>query len=413
MEKNFSGKTKGEKKRNIENTKSWQIADWKYSGQIAQDMMPLLGAPLLGEEKIDSLKEILKDCSQYYPALIELGYRYIKEGKDKIGKESIDKGLQSLKRHFSKKNLIDAYYHLCQFLEKHLRFKMAIEYYNQLMELEKDKAKMYDYISYCYSYLGDMEKAFESQQKALDLCDSNHRFYSNMGWIEIIRGNLDAAKTLLEKSLELNQKDEIALNNYEVCKLMLKSKQLKNWEAYLLRKIDYEYLEKLEDEDDMEEYEEQGRLYNHDKIGAFKFDLMRNPNYTLAEKYDILFILNHILDFIWNLHGSTFFFYNDISGVRDYLKPIMHKFIFKTGDIDEKVFNDIYTALLEFYKFLTKRKVVSGYKWLENKMVKLKPELMKKMARYNEIRHSDEYTEEEKDEIREELFEGDASWPFL
>jgi len=42
-----------------------------------------------------------------------------------------------------------------------------------------------------------------------------------------------------------------------------------------------------------------------------------------------------------------------------------------------------------------------------------KPELMKKMARYNEIRHSDEYTEEEKDDIREELFEGDASWSFL
>ena len=33
------------------------------------------------------------------------------------------------------------------------------------------------------------------------------------------------------------------------------------------------------------------------------------------------------------------------------------------------------------------------------------------MLRYNEVRHNDDYTEEEKEEIREELFEGDHAWP--
>jgi len=234
-----------------------------------------------------------------------------------------------------------------------------------------------------------MEKAFETQQKALELCDSNHRFYCNMGWLEMIRGNLDAAKTMLEKSLELNQKDEITLNNYEACKLMLKSKQLKNWEAYLLRETDYEYLEKLEDEDNIEEYEKQVRIYNRDKIEAFKFDLVWNSNYTSAEKYDILFTLNYIFDLIWESYGSEYFFNDDIVRVREYFKQIMHKVILKTGDIDEEIFNGVYTALLEFYKFLAKRKVVSEYKSLEDKMLKLKPELMEKMSRYNEIRHND------------------------
>ena len=85
----------------------------------------------------------------------------------------------------------------------------------------------------------------------------------------------------------------------------------------------------------------------------------------------------------------------------------------KTGDIDAEIFNGVYRALLEFYKFLAKRKVVSGYKSLKNEMIELKPELMEKMLRYNEIRHNEEYTKEEKDEIREELFEGDAFYPFL
>jgi Flp pilus assembly protein TadD len=70
------------------------------------------------------------------------------------------------------------------------------------MELESDKAAVYDSLCYCYSYLGEVEKAFETQKKALELCDSNPKFYCNMGWVELIRGNLDAAKIMLEKSLE-------------------------------------------------------------------------------------------------------------------------------------------------------------------------------------------------------------------
>lgn len=61
--------------------------------------------------------------------------------------------------------LMNAYYNTCEFLEKHFRFDLAIEYYNQLMELESDKAAVYDALSYCYSTLGEMEKAFETQHK--------------------------------------------------------------------------------------------------------------------------------------------------------------------------------------------------------------------------------------------------------
>jgi hypothetical protein len=35
------------------------------------------------------------------------------------------------------------------------------------------------------------------------------------------------------------------------------------------------------------------------------------------------------------------------------------------------------------------------------------------MHRYNEIRHDDSISEEEKEDIREELFEGDHVWPFI
>jgi len=405
-------KDKKGKKKSIEDTEAWGIADFDYVGLITQDMMPLLSAPLAGQERRDYLSDILKGCPEYYPALIELGYRYIKEGMDEAGKASIDKGLQSVKTHFPEENLIDSYHNICEFLENHLRFEMAIEYYNQLIAIESDKANVYDSISCCHSDLGDTKKAFEIQQKALELCDSNHRFYCNMGWLEMIRGNPDAAKLMLEKSLELDQEDEITLNNYGVCKLMLEDK-LKNWDAYLLRETDYEYLEKLEDEGDFEEYEKQIRIHNHDMIEAFKSDLIQNPDYTPAEKYDILFSLKYTMDHIWKAYDSEYFFYDSIDLVDVDFKHIMHTIILTTGDIDNEIFDGIYTALLEFYKFLEKRKVVSGYRSLENKMLELKPELVEKMLRYNEMRHNGEYTEEEKNEIRDELFGDDVFWPFL
>jgi len=404
---------KGEsaKKKGIENTEAWQAADWRYTGMLAQDIMPLLWSPLTGQERIDFLKEILSDCPEYYPALLECGYRSIKDGKDEAAREFIDKGLQSLKRHFTKEDLLDTYYQVCEILEEHLRFEMAIEYYNQLLEIATDKAEVHDFISCCYVYLGDLDKAVASQRRALKLSPTNHRFHCNMGWIELIRGNLDAAGSALERSLKLDQTDEVAVNNYQIYELMRDNNHLKDWEAFLLRDTDHEKLKGLEDDD--KEYEREVRHYNRDRIEAFKFDLIRNPHYTQTRKYDILFTLNYIMKFIWDLHTSAFFFYDDISTVSEYFGPIMHSFILKTSDIDEEILNDVYAAILEFYKFLTRRKVVSGYKRLENRMKKLKPELIEKMLRYNEIRHNDEYSEEEKDEIREELFGDSYFFPFL
>jgi len=82
----------------------------------------------------------------------------------------------------------------------------------------------------------------------------------------------------------------------------------------------------------------------------------------------------------------------------------MHKFIFKTGDIDDEIFDGVYAALLEFYKFLRKHRLVEQeeLRKLKEEMKRLKPELREKMLRYNAVRHNDDYTEEEKEECAEQ-----------
>ena len=402
---------KKRKERDIEKTEAWHAADWRYTGMLAQDMMPLLGSPITGEERDGFLMEILSDCPEYYPALLESGQRSIQKGKDETARDFIDRGLQSLRTHFTREDLLDAYYAICDLLEKYLRFDTAIEYYNQLLKIATDKGGVHDSLASCYAYLGDLDKAIEEEQQALKLSPSNHRLNCNMGWLEMIRGNLHAAKDALERSLELDRTDEVTVNNCQICKQMLENKQLKDWETYLLRDVDYAKLEELIDVG--EGYEKEVQQYNHGRIEAFKVDLIRNPHYTPTKKYDLLFTLKYIMKFIWDLHDSTFFFYEDVITIRGEFVSIMHSFILKTSDIDEEILNDVYASLLEFYKFLAARKVIPGYEELENVMRKAKPKLLKKMLRYNEIRHNENYSEDAKEEIREELFGDTYFIPFL
>ncbi|MDI6810128.1 MAG: tetratricopeptide repeat protein [archaeon] len=407
---------KKRRKQKIEDTDAWMAAELDYIDLTTTNMMPLLRGPIVGEEKIEWLEGIVEECPEYYPALFDLASENIKNGNDEAGKRCIDRGLQSLREHFSRSDLIDAYYKTCEFLEYYLRFELALEYYNQLLGIERDKQKpeVYDRIAHCYAVLNKMDKAIEYQQRAIE-SGSSSKFYSNMGWLEMIRGNIEEAEKTLKKAVELDKKDDIAKTNYEICKTLIESKKMHNWDDYLLREVDYEKLNKLEEKEEWEEYEDFVVDYNQSRINAFRRHLLRNPKYSAGERYDIMFSLWYILDFVFGIYDDGYFLYDDIEVITDNFERIMHKLIFKTGDIDDEIFDGVYAAVLEFYNFLSKHKLVERdeFKELKKEMKRLKPPLREKMLRYNEVRHNDDYTEEEKEEIREELFEGDHEWPIL
>ena len=109
------------------------------------------------------------------------------------------------------------------------------------------------------------------------------------------------------------------------------------------------------------------------------------------------------------------FLFDDLVTVHIHFKPIMHKFIFKHKDVDDEIFEDIYMSLIAFYDFLSRYKLLdrSDYKEFVRDIKDMKSELREKMHRYNNIRHDYTISEKEKEEIREELFEGDHTWPFF
>ena len=93
----------------------------------------------------------------------------------------------------------------------------------------------------------------------------------------------------------------------------------------------------------------------------------------------------------------------------------MHKFIFKFKDIDKKLMEELHESLLLYYGFLSKSNIISkeNYRSFREEILELKQELIDKMNKYNSIRHDESISENEKEKIREELFEGDHEWMFL
>ena len=75
------------------------------------------------------------------------------------------------------------------------------------------------------------------------------------------------------------------------------------------------------------------------------------------------------------------------------------------GDPDEGKMNP-------YWAFLN-RPITEEFKRFQRMLRRRKKGVIEKTERYNEIRHDERMTEEEKEAIREELFEGDHCWPHL
>jgi tetratricopeptide (TPR) repeat protein len=113
------------------------------------------------------------------------------------------------------------------------------------------------------------------------------------------------------------------------------------------------------------------------------FEMMRN----LTTEKELIDTINNFIDFLENelrfdmcckylrqfieLFPQKALFYDYLAGdiarsknenifeIQQYFEPIMHKFIFKHGDIDDEIFDEIYNSLILFYDFLRKYKLVN------------------------------------------------------
>ena len=78
----------------IQQTDAWTAAEWRYSAIQAALMLPFPGAAQSPGEIIEELDEIVRECPEFYPAVLELVLRRMAGGADGSAAEQIETGLR-------------------------------------------------------------------------------------------------------------------------------------------------------------------------------------------------------------------------------------------------------------------------------------------------------------------------------
>ncbi len=397
---------------NIQDTDAWKAAEWRYTSIQAALMMPFPGLARSPGEIIDELDEIVHECPDFYPAVLELGLRRMASGADGSEAEEIETGLRLMLDVGDPQHTEEEATALHDNLENLWRFDLCKCCMEILVSRFPDKALFWDYLGNATAHLGEVETALRHSAKAAALAPDNAHFRCNHGLFHLMAGNASEAEIHLSTALRLDPENKITKGNVEVQKYL--ARHGGNFSDYLVRPVDREEIERLSDDDDLERLDQVCATYNFDRLQALGRNLAADED-RRRRCAEIIRTLEKYFDFVDRVSNTARLLYEDIGHVERHFNAIMHKFIFKFADVDRKMIEDVCESLLEYYGFLAREELVSPAecKRFRAMVRRNRKGLIDKMERYNGIRHEGGLDEEEKDLMREELFDGDHLWPHL
>jgi len=375
----------------------------------------MLGERLSRDEEIGELEAILRTCPAFYPALFHLGVLEAVAGRSDPARRLLLEGADRMaERQPSSVQEIDVSA-VIEPLQDGLRYDLARDLLLRLTEHYPNDPFFHDELGGTLVVLGERDGAIRRFEKAVALDPENARYVCNLGWGLLAAGRLGDAKAHLERSLRMDSEDEITRGNYGVLRFLERNGGA--FEDYLLRPLDRKELGRLAKragyEADFGELDRTVNQWNHQRLEAWKWDLCRRrepPGYPEAYKS-----LGAFLGFVGQLSQAPYSLYEDLDLLAGKFQRVMHKFIFKMADADAEIFEEVYAGLLGFYGFLSERGLLSerALAAFRSEALGIKRGLLEKTGRYAAIRHDDSVPEEEKERIREELFDGDHRWPWI
>jgi tetratricopeptide (TPR) repeat protein len=391
---------------------AWVSAEYRYSEIHAMQSMSFFGESMSPDEVTKELARIVKSCPTFYPAVIELGIRKLVDGAGETETKRILKGVQLMLELGGPKHLVEEVDALIDNLENLWRYDVAERCLELLVEHDPENPTYRDYLAHSMSKLGKIDAALEQSRQAVAMAPRNGFFRSNLGFFHSMNGDADEARKHFKAALKLDPSNEAARNNLEIADYI--ARYGGNLASYLVRPLDRERMEHLEDE---EEYEELGALtnsYNADRMTAFGMDSIRDKA-RRSRCADTISTLMNFFDFVDRVANMGEFLNEDIGFVHEHFNAIMHKFIFKFRDVDRQMIDDICQSLLDYYGFLSRSGVVPTdlFQEFQTLVQSQRETLIDKTIQYNAIRHDGNLDEDEKEAIREELFHGDHAWPHL
>ncbi|MBI4667852.1 MAG: hypothetical protein HY747_01505 [Elusimicrobia bacterium] len=359
------------------------------------------------------MDSIIQECPQFYPAMLDAGARRLFGGDDVCAEKQIKEGVVLMLDLAGPQALEKELDSLLDNLEKTWRFDICQSILEPVVKRFPENSTFRDCLAHAAVRMGNTQSALLHIGRAVELEPKNKDVWSNQGWMQLMAGNLKEALFSLEKALSLDKKNKVVKGNLEIHGYL--SKHGGNYFDYLVRPLDKERIDRLADEEEWEKVDELCDDYNSSRMEAMAQDLLLEGGKKRSALPEIISTLRAFFGFAAKLSQEGYFLQEELLYIGENFKAIMHKFIFKMGDVDRRMIEEIYEALFEYYGFLARRSVVSckDFGWFHKEILGMKAELMEKMKKYNAVRHDNSMDEKKKEALRAQLFEGDHEWPHI
>jgi tetratricopeptide (TPR) repeat protein len=387
----------------VTESKAWDSAEWEYSALQADILAPFLSAPISPDQIVSRLRNIARRCPQYYPAHIELGIRLLCRKRSRGAEQMIYNGFRVMMDLADPQDHAENMDGIIENLEKIWRFDISRRLLLMLADRQSLDADLLDSLAHAEARLGDLDAELLHVQEAIKLAPKDYGFWANKGWYHLMRGELNDAGLALKKALRIKPKDPVTSGNLTVLQYL--SRHGGTYWNYLERPLDRAEIERLIDQEDAQATE-LCEDFNACRIEAFAQAALLKGGKDLSRLADLLATLRAFFNFVSQIDSSAFFLNEDIAVLSENYRPILHKFIFKHGDVDREMMEDVWESLQAYYGFLADRGIVvaADFEMLQKIIRETRNEFLDEMERYNAIRHDDSMSERRKEQIRQKLF---------
>lgn len=388
------------------NRQKWKNTESDYEMLKMDFMTPFFGRPE-PEDQIENLNKILLGCPDFFPAILDLGLKKIQMDLIEEGIEDITSGVELLFKLGNKKEKEHYFESIRSVLMSLCYFDIHIKILEIAISDDPKNADLRDELAFISIKNGDFNSFKDNIEEALKLKPGDPSYINTFGLGLLMNGDLDEAAGYLERALCSSDSREAAKTNLETLKWMKKHKG-KSYYDFFAQPISETLINEDEEMDLDKDLQEEG----HNAMHCVLADLGK------GKKYRELRIIMESMDAFFGFCSkisSDFFCLKNFDFFDDNIKAIMHKFIFKHGDVDENMIREIFTGLTAFYTSYAKydTSIQKDVKKFNKRCAPLLEEMLIKAKKYNAVRHDHSIDPNDLEDIREELFEGDHDWMFL
>lgn len=397
----------------VRRRQAWKRAEWDYAELHATLAFPVFGRPS-PQQIMERLEGMLRKCPEFYPAQIELGIHALVDGAGSAADAHVEAGVRTMLALATPEHLARGLESLIDNLEKIWRFDLARRLLLTLVERFPHEAAYHDSLGHAAARLGTFPEALAHAGEAVRLAPANAHYRSNLGWVHLAAGKRDEAREALDEAARLKPGGEVIEGNQVVLE-WLQARGGGTYLDYLLRPAPREELRKAAEAEDWEQADALRSDCDACRLEAVAQTLLAEGGEAASRLPSTVAALEQFFRFVRQVSQDEEWFAEDADYLCENLEPILHKFIFKFGDVDRPMLEEIFASLLSYYGILAQHGVVAeaSRRAFEETVGRVQPELIRKMERFNAVRHDPSVPEETKEDLREELFEGDHLWPHL